>query len=82
MKEWYNYNKADTEFGAFVEKVSGYLAKPEHRLRRRKFELIAEYGDHLEGWTRQYSNNYKMIFTNMIYDFCCYLAQNAEPIEY
>lgn len=80
MKEWVSYNPEDTEFEKIVNRVSGYLELPNHALRNRKFELIAMYGDHAEGWHKQYSLGYKMVFTDKIYDFCRYVAKNQSPI--
>ena len=80
MKQWVSYNPEDTEFKEIVDRVNGYLELPDHVLRKRKFELIAMYGDHIDGWNKQYSLGYKMVFTDKIYDLCRYVAENQAPI--
>lgn len=80
MKEWISYNPNDTAFKETIDKIEGYLSLPDHGLRRRKFELIEQYGDHSVGWMQQYDSGYKMVFTDKIYDLCRYIAQNQEPI--
>ena len=81
MKQWADLSADDTEFKATVDKVEEFLSRPDHVLRKRKFELIAQYGDSSEGWIKQYDTGYKMIFTDKIYDLCRYIAQNQEPIS-
>lgn len=80
MKGWVALDPDDTAFKETVDQVEGYLALPDHGLRKRKFDLIAQYGDNSAGWTQQYDTGYKMVFTDKIYDLCRYIAQNQEPI--
>lgn len=80
MQRWLSKNTEDTEFKAFIAKVRGYLIKSGHALRRRNAELITKYGDHAEGWHKQYADGRKMVFTNKIYDFCRYISTNEGPI--
>ncbi len=79
MKTWVTFDPEDTEFKETVEKVEGYLALPGHTLRRRKYDLVDQYGDTAAGWVKQYEAGYKMVFTNKIYDLCRYVAQNQAP---
>lgn len=80
MQTWLSKNPDDAEFKAFVAKVRGYLTKSGHALRKRNYDLIAQYGDHAEGWHKQYADGRKMVFTNKIYDFCRYISANEGPI--
>ncbi len=81
MQTWLSYNKADTEFRNFVTKMNGYLAMSGHGLRKRNFDMIEKHGDHATGWKKAWDEGYKMTFTNKIYDFSRYLAENGEPIK-
>ena len=80
MKTWVTLDPEDAEFRETVEKLEGYLSLPGHALRRRKYDLVDQYGDTAEGWCKQYDAGYKMVFTNKIYDLSRYLAQNQEPL--
>ena len=80
MKRWASSNPEDTEFAEIIARVDGYLARPNHGLRKRNFDLIAQYGDNEEGWIKQYESGCKMVFTDKIYDLCYYIAQSQEPI--
>jgi hypothetical protein len=61
-------------------KMTEYLNRPNHVLRKRQYELIELYGDTPDGWKQQYANGKKMIFTNRIYNFCKYAAANEQPL--
>jgi hypothetical protein len=80
MNAWVDLNPNDTKCKETVDRVAGYLSLSGHGLRKRKFELIAEYGDNAAGWTQQYEAGYKMVFTDKIYDLCRYVAQNQESL--
>ncbi len=81
MQQWKSLNKNDKEFSDFVNKMAKYLAMSGHGLRKRNFEMIEKHGDHVEGWKKAWDEGYKMTFTNKIYDFSRYLAENGEPIK-
>ncbi len=81
MNTWYLKNKDDLDFKEFVLKMRKYLSMPDHKLRRRNFDMIAKHGDHANGWLAAWDEGYKMTFTNKIYDFSKYIAANCEPIK-
>lgn len=81
MKTWVNKDKSDTEFAQYISKLDSYLAASGNGLRKRDFALIAEYGDGVSGWTRQFNEGKQMIFTNHIYDLCRYIAANQQPFS-
>ena len=81
MQQWKSFNKDDKEFADFVSKMSKYLAMSGHALRKRNFDMIKKHGDHAEGWKKAWDEGYKMTFTNKIYDFSKYIAENCEPIK-
>lgn len=80
MQTWLGKNRDDEEFKAFIAKVRGYLVKNGQGLRKRDFSLLSQYGDHPEGWQKQYDAGKKMVVTNKIYDFCKYVSENQEAI--
>ncbi len=81
MQQWKSLNKNDKEFSDFVNKMAKYLAMSGHGLRKRNFDMIEKHGDHADGWKKAWDEGYKMTFTNKIYDFSRYLAENGEPIK-
>jgi len=81
MQRWVSRNRNDTEFQAFVATLKGYLKQSNHAMRKYDSELISKYGDHIEGWQKQYSAGQKTVFTNKIYDFSKYIAENGEPFK-
>ena len=81
MQQWRSLNKDDKEFSNFVAKMSKYLAMSGHGFRKRNFEMIEKHGDHITGWKKAWDEGYKMTFTNKIYDFSRYIAENCEPFK-
>ena len=81
MVKWQSLNKSDEDFKQFVVKMNKYLKMSGHGLRRRNFDMIAKHGDTVEGWKKAWDEGYKMTFTNKIYDFSKYIAENCEPIK-
>jgi hypothetical protein len=81
MQQWRSLNKNDEEFSDFVKKMTKYLAMSGHGLRKRNFEMIEKHGDHANGWKKAWDEGYKMTFTNKIYDFSRYIAENCEPFK-
>lgn len=81
MRTWLSKDDSDTEFKAFVKKSTSYLLKREHALRKSKFDLLAKYGDHPNGWKNAWNEGYKAVFTDKIYDFCRYAAENEVPLQ-
>jgi len=81
MQQWMNYDKEDKDFATFVGKMRKYISMPGHSLRRRNYDMIAKHGDKPEGWLAAWDEGYTMTFTNKIYDFSKYVAENCEPIK-
>ncbi len=81
MQRWYTFNKEDESFKDFIAKMRSYLIKPNHKLRKRNFDMITKHGDHANGWIAASGEGYAMTFTNKIYDFSKFLAANQEPIK-
>ena len=81
MVKWQSLNKSDEDFKQFIVKMNKYLKMSGHGLRRRNFDMIAKHGDTVEGWKKAWDEGYKMTFTNKIYDFSKYIAENCEPIK-
>ena len=80
MQTWFQLDRGDAEFKAFLDKMQKYITLPNHSLRKRLYDLIAKYGDTPDGWKMQFAEGRRMVFTNKIYDFCRYVAANEEPI--
>ena len=78
MIDWLAKDTSDTEFRDFCVKFKEYAMG--RSLRKRNFDNIEKYGDHIEGWKKGWDEGYKMTFTNKIYDFSKYLAANEGPI--
>lgn len=81
MIKWQSLNKSDEDFKQFITKMNKYLKMSGHALRKRNFDMIAKHGDTVEGWKKAWDEGYKMTFTNKIYDFSKYIAENCEPIK-
>ena len=76
---WYSYDQSDEEFGAVINLMKTYLSLPGHKFRVRSFDLLGTYGDDLTGWTAQFNNGAKLVFTDKTYDLCRYIAENQQP---
>ncbi|MBR4062179.1 MAG: glycerophosphodiester phosphodiesterase family protein [Clostridia bacterium] len=77
MMNWLAKDTSDTEFKNFAIKFKEYATG--HSLRKRNFDMIAKHGDHITGWKKAWDEGYNMTFTNKIYDFSRYIAENCEP---
>ena len=80
MRKWLSYDSGDTEFRAFIKKVTVYLTVSGNSLRKSKFDLLAKYGDYPNGWTAAYNDGYKTVYTDNILLFCRFSASKQEPI--
>ncbi|MBR6709752.1 MAG: glycerophosphodiester phosphodiesterase family protein, partial [Clostridia bacterium] len=79
-KEWLQMNPGDTEYKAFIQKMTNYINRPGNKLRSSSYSKVGRYGDDPEGWKMQFTTGSKMVFTNRVYDLCRYIAENQAPI--
>lgn len=81
LNKWYSLDKSDTDFKAFLDNMAAYCTRTGGSRRGRNFDYIAKYGDDETAWKKHYEDGYKMVFTNMAYELCRYIAANAQPFE-
>lgn len=80
MRKWQSHDSSDAEFRAFIKKITICLAMNGHSLRKSKFALLAEYGDHPNGWKAAANDGYMTVYTDKIELFCRFSAAKQKPI--